>query len=65
MSWAEVKANQVIKIHHHTKALTVNGIQHSANVLANWSNDELSKLVFILIKRNMNKVISVSIKMEQ
>jgi len=44
MSWAEVKANQVIKIHRGAKALTVNGIQHSANVLANWSNDELSKI---------------------
>ena len=44
MSWAEVKADQVIKIHHRAKALTVNGIQHSANVLANWSNDELSKI---------------------
>lgn len=44
MSWAEVKADQVIKIHRHAKPLTVNGIQHSANVLANWSNDELSKI---------------------
>ena len=44
MSWAEVKADQVIKIHHHAKALTVNGIQHSANVLSNWSNNELSKI---------------------
>ena len=44
MSWAEVKADQVIKIHHRAKPLTVNGVQHSANVLANWSNDELSKI---------------------
>jgi len=44
MSWAEVKADQVIKIHRGAKALTINGIQHSANVLANWSNDELSKI---------------------
>ena len=44
MSWAEVKADQVIKVHHRPKALTVNGIQHSANVLANWSNEELSKI---------------------
>ena len=42
--WAEVKADQVIKVHHRPKALTVNGIQHSANVLANWSNEELSKI---------------------
>ena len=44
MSWAEVKADQVIKVHHRAKPLTVNGIQHSANVLANWSNEELSKI---------------------
>ena len=44
MSWAEVKADQVIKIHRHANPLTVNGIQHSSNVLANSSNDELSKI---------------------
>ena len=44
MSWAEVKADQVIKVHHRAKPLTINGIQHSSNVLANWSNEELSKI---------------------
>ena len=44
MSWAEVKADKVIKVHHRAKPLTVNGIQHSSNVLANWSNEELSKI---------------------
>ena len=44
MSWAEVKADQVIKVHHRAKPLTINGIQHSANILTNWSNDELSKI---------------------
>jgi len=44
MSWAEVKADQVIKVHHRAKPLTINGVQHSSNVLANWSNEELSKI---------------------
>ena len=44
MSWAEVKADQVIKVHHRAKALTINGIQYSANMLTHWSNDELSKI---------------------
>ena len=44
MSWAEVRADQVIKVHHRIKPLTISGIQHSSNVLANWSNEELSKI---------------------
>ena len=44
MSWAEVKADQVIKVHRNAKPLIINGVQHSANVLANWSNEQLSKI---------------------
>jgi hypothetical protein len=44
MSWAEVKADQVINIINGAMAVEKDGIQHPANIFSVWSSDELIKI---------------------
>ena len=42
--WAEVKADQVIKVHHRPRALTVNGIQHPSGIFSKWTKEKLAEI---------------------
>jgi len=41
--WAEVKADQVIKV-FRSKALTVNGIQHPSGIFSKWTKEKLAEI---------------------
>ena len=44
MSWAEVKADQVINIINGAEAVEKDGIQHPASIFSLWSSEELIKI---------------------
>tara|TARA_R100000781_G_scaffold76059_1_gene47281 strand:+ start:604 stop:1149 length:546 start_codon:yes stop_codon:yes gene_type:complete len=44
MSWAEVKADQVINIINGAMAVEKDGIKHPASIFSLWSSDELIKI---------------------
>ena len=46
MSWAEVKAGQVIKVNAGNKAVTVNGRHHPASIFRLWTGEDLKSLGF-------------------
>ena len=46
MSWAEVKAGQVIKVNVGNRAVTVNGRHHPANIFRLWTGEDLKSLGF-------------------
>ena len=55
MSWAEVKANQVIRTIPSPKAMIINGTQHPANIFSNWSVDELKAIgIYSLVNVSNN-----------
>ena len=41
MSWAEVKAGQVIKVNTGNTAVTVNGRHHPASIFRLWTGEDL------------------------
>ena len=46
MSWAEVKAGQVIKVNVGNRAVTVNGRHHPASIFRLWTGEDLKSLGF-------------------
>ncbi len=44
MSWAEVKADQVIRIISSPQPMFIDGTQHPANIFNHWSTDELKAI---------------------
>ena len=44
MSWAEVKAGQVVRILNGAQAVEKDGIKHSANIFTNWTKEQLKNI---------------------
>ena len=44
MSWAEVKAGQVVRILNGAQAVEKDGIKHSANIFTNWTKQQLKNI---------------------
>ena len=44
MSWAEVKAGQIIRVLSAATPVEKDGIKHSANIFSQWSQDQLRNI---------------------